>query len=109
MGRGGRNKVGLGEVEEGKGIGCKGEGGAFGAGGDDISSLAAAIMGNGRAKDKSTIPVRVPRWTMVRVREKKDRVDDRGGEEGERRSRMEDDEDQTRQRGREQGAKGGEG
>jgi hypothetical protein len=48
----------------------KGEGDAFRAGGDDIDTLTA-VVGKGRAKGKSAIPVRGPSVAVFRVREGK--------------------------------------
>ncbi len=42
----------------------KGEGDAFGAGGDNIDSVTA-VVGEGGAKIVGTVPVRVPRKTVV--------------------------------------------
>ena len=42
----------------------KGEGDAFGAGGDDINTVTA-VVGEGRAKVVGSVPVRVPRKTVV--------------------------------------------
>jgi hypothetical protein len=45
-------KVGEGEV-------CKGKRGAFRAGGDNVSALAA-VMGKSRIEDEGAVPVKVP-------------------------------------------------
>ena len=42
----------------------KGEGDAFGAGGEDVDAVAA-VVGEGRAKVVGSVPVRVPRKTVV--------------------------------------------
>ena len=42
----------------------KGEGDAFGAGGDDVDAVTA-VVGEGRAKVVGSVPVRVPRKTVV--------------------------------------------
>ena len=42
----------------------KGEGDAFGAGGDDINTVTA-VVGKGGAKIVGAVPVRVPRKTVV--------------------------------------------
>ncbi len=45
---------------------CEGEGDAFSAGGDDIDTVTAVpLVGEGRAKVVSAVPVRVPRETVV--------------------------------------------
>jgi hypothetical protein len=58
-GTGGGNKVRLGEVEEGWREVEEGKGNAFGAGGNNIYTLAA-VVGKGWAKGKGAIPVRSP-------------------------------------------------
>ncbi len=42
----------------------KGEGDAFGAGGDDVNAVTA-VVGEGGAKIVGAVPVRVPRKTVV--------------------------------------------
>jgi hypothetical protein len=51
-------------VEVGKGEVFKGEGSAFGAGGDNIYTVAA-VVGEGRAKVVSAVPVGIPREAVV--------------------------------------------
>jgi hypothetical protein len=51
-------------VKEGEEKVCKGKGDAFSAGGDDIDTVTT-VVGEGRAKVVSTVPVRVPRETLV--------------------------------------------
>jgi hypothetical protein len=51
-------------VEEWEGKVGKGEGDAFGAGGDDIDSVTA-VVGEVGAKIVGAVPVRVPRKTVV--------------------------------------------
>ncbi len=64
-GQGSKLLIRLGEVEEGEGKVCKGEGDAFSAGGDDIDTVTA-VVGEGRAKKVvSAVPVRVSRETVV--------------------------------------------
>ncbi len=43
---------------------CKGERGAFRAGGDNVSTMTA-IVGDSRTKDERVIPVRVPREAVI--------------------------------------------
>jgi hypothetical protein len=43
---------------------CEGEGDAFSAGGDNIYTVTA-VVGEGRAKVVSAVPVRVPREAVV--------------------------------------------
>jgi hypothetical protein len=43
---------------------CKGERGAFRAGGDNVSAMTA-IVGESRTKDEGAIPVRVPREAVI--------------------------------------------
>ncbi len=52
-------------MEEWEGEVCKGEGNAFSAGEDNVY-MVAAVVGEGRAKVVSAVPVRVPRKTVVR-------------------------------------------
>ncbi len=49
---------------------CEGEGDAFSAGGDDIYAVTA-VVGEGRAKVVSAVPVRVPREAAVGAVERK--------------------------------------
>jgi hypothetical protein len=51
-------------VEEGQREVCEGEGNAFGAGGNNMYTLAA-VVGKGWANDKSAIPVRGPSVVVV--------------------------------------------
>ncbi len=51
-------------MEEWEGKVGKGEGDAFGAGGDDIDSVTA-VVGEVGAKIVGAVPVRVPRKTVV--------------------------------------------
>jgi hypothetical protein len=51
-------------VKEWEGGVCEGEGNAFSAGGDDIYTVTA-VVGEGRAKIVSAVPVRVPREAVV--------------------------------------------
>jgi hypothetical protein len=46
-------------VKKREGEVCEGEGDAFGAGGDNVYTVTA-VVGEGRAKIESTVPVRVP-------------------------------------------------
>ncbi len=62
---------------------CKGEGDAFRASRDNVNTMTA-LVGEGRAKVVSAVPVRVPRKTVVGEPLRKDIVD-RGGEVGGRR------------------------
>ncbi len=66
----GWGKVGLGEVKKGQREVCEGEGDAFGAGRNNINTLAA-VVGEGWAKGKSTIPVRGPSVAVFGTREGK--------------------------------------
>jgi hypothetical protein len=63
-------KIGLGEVEEGQREVREGEGDAFGAGSNNIYTLAA-VVGKGWAKGKSAIPVRGPSVAVFGTREGK--------------------------------------
>ncbi len=49
---------------------CEGEGDAFSAGGDDIYTVTA-IVGEGRSKVVSAVPVGVPREAVVRAVKRK--------------------------------------
>ncbi len=51
-------------MEDGEWEVGKGEGDAFGAGGEDVDAVTA-VVGEGRAKVVGSVPVRVPRKTMV--------------------------------------------
>ncbi len=53
-------------MKEWEGEVCEVEGDAFSAGRDDIDTVTA-IVGEGRAKVVSAVPVRVPRETVVGV------------------------------------------
>ena len=80
----------------------KGEGDAYGAGGDYVHAVTT-IVGKGGAKIVGAVPVMAPRKTVVRAVKRKT---GRGDEGGGRRSRKEDGADRTRQRGKGRGAKG---
>jgi hypothetical protein len=82
-------------VEEGEWEVGKGEG--------DIDAVTT-VVGEGGAKIEGSVPVRVPRETVVGVVKRKTKL--AGDEWGGRRSRREDGEDQTKQRGKDRGAKG---
>ncbi len=47
-------------MKVGEGEECNGERGAFRAGGDNVSAVAAVVCED-RTKDKGAVPVRVPR------------------------------------------------
>ena len=51
----------------------KGEGDACGAGGDDIDAVTT-VVGEGGAKIEGTVPVRVPRETLVGAVERKTKL-----------------------------------
>ena len=76
----------------------KGEGDAFGAGRNNVQAVTA-VVGKGWAKVVGAVPVRVPRKTVVGAVKRKTKLAG-VGEGGGRRSRKEDGEDQTRQRGK---------
>ncbi len=64
---------------------CKGEGDAFKAGRNNIDSVTT-VAGEGRAKVVGTVPVWIPRETVVGAVKRQDKVD-RGSGKGGRRSR----------------------
>jgi hypothetical protein len=82
---------------------CEGEGDAFSTGGDDIYTVTA-VVGEGRAKVVSAVPVRVPREAVVGPL--KERHSWPGVKGGGRRSQRGDGEGPTRQRWRDWGATG---
>ncbi len=57
-------------MEEWEGEVCKGEGDAFRASRDNVNTVTA-VVGEGRTKVVSAIPVRVPRKTVVGAVERK--------------------------------------
>jgi hypothetical protein len=57
-------------VKEGEGEVCKGEVDAFSVGGENVYTMAA-VVGEGRAKLVSVVPVRVPRKMVVGAVEEK--------------------------------------
>ncbi len=60
-------------MEEWGGEVDKGEGDAFGAGGDNINAVTA-VVGEGGAKIVGAVPVRVPRKTVVRAIKRKTKL-----------------------------------
>jgi hypothetical protein len=60
-------------VEEGEWEVGKGEGDACGAGGDDIDAVTT-VVGEGGAKVEGSVPVRVPRETVVGAIERKTKL-----------------------------------
>jgi hypothetical protein len=78
VGARGWGKLRLGEGEEGQREVCEGKDNAFGAGGNNIYTLAA-VVGKGWAKGKGAIPVRGPSVAVFGTGEGKTKLA-RGGE-----------------------------